>query len=562
MKRLSSSLRKKSKEETVKRRVQEDRQKVPSEARTFFFNSKWVESVKKRLKTAVPSTTHSRDLVEYRNFLITAITLWNGQRPMPIRLMSLDDVLCANESIADGSENEEDRTYMVMSVAGHKTAKTWGEAHFSIPPWLYHLLLRYTQHIRLKYGFEEEKCVFRTESGTRLEQSSTVNQAIQAAWRASGTSNAFPGSLTCTSNRKLITTVVRNKDPSLAPLIASQLTHSVQTADRIYATERSKQLSSAAVHAAKRAMEEGRVEMNVRQEEEKVEEKEDEKSVEHETEVGNTLVIDFENIQEGTKREDFVEDLFIQLNILPFEIIERDANYWALQAGLGELSRLTSIIEIVASFRTRAQQLFNIDIFNEIQSLGAMPISQDPAVGLAVTIFSLAGIAEAFGADRRPYDPPTNRPLSKTEIFRWGNIEAGHTYEKEENSGHEESTPEPKRRRITARFAVPETLPSSKSSDEDVDVGISGAICYLKKRCRFSENFNEDMMQIFKDDLEESIENASHIRLSVIRSHMADIHRVYPEVTAQQVRDKLFNIMKAERRTRGLTPVKTPKKEQ
>ena len=71
------------------------------------------------------------DFIAVRNYLLTAITLWNGHRPAVLLNLTIRDVLHGEITQVPDNANEEesvsDSTYFCITVGKHKTKKTWGE---------------------------------------------------------------------------------------------------------------------------------------------------------------------------------------------------------------------------------------------------------------------------------------------------------------------------------------------------------------------------------------------------------------------------------------------------
>ena len=254
---ICAKLRRDGRQEKATQNLHMYRNRLPAKIRSFFLTSSWTQRVHQRIdRSRSIKEVPLRKLLEFRNYLLMSLTLWNGSRPMPLRLLTLADIRQATSQTAPGEGSAIYRLYKVVDVSKHKTAGTWGAAHLSMPPDLYDELLVYGKLVVAMYELSVHDPIFRLEKGNPMKKSTNVNKAIQAAWRDCGGLATFPAKFNCTQNRRLITTAVRNKDPSKAALIAAQLCHSVAVADSIYAFEQSKQMGTNAVHLAMEALNE------------------------------------------------------------------------------------------------------------------------------------------------------------------------------------------------------------------------------------------------------------------------------------------------------------------
>ena len=231
---ICAKLRRDGRQEKATKKLHMYRNRLPAAIRSFFLNSSWAQHVRQRIARACSVREVSlRDLLDFRNYLLMSLTLWNGSRPMPLRLLTLDDIRQADIQTAPGEGPAMSRIYRVVDVSKHKTAGAWGAAHLSMTTTLYDELLVYAKLVVSMYRLTIYEPIFRLEKGDPMKAATNVNKAIQAAWRDCGGRVTFPSQFNCTQNRRLMTTAVRNKDPSKAALIAAQLCHSVAVADSI-----------------------------------------------------------------------------------------------------------------------------------------------------------------------------------------------------------------------------------------------------------------------------------------------------------------------------------------
>lgn len=157
-------------------------------------------------------------------------------------------------STVDGPEPEADRRYVNILVGDHKTAGTYGAAIITVQPALFKELIKYAALVREMFGLHDGDPLFPTEAGTPFSDTSAINKCLNESYVRSGTKTLYPKKFSATANRRLITTESRNVDPQSAALIAAQLCHSTAMADKTYALQRRKGLSSAAVHLADAAI--------------------------------------------------------------------------------------------------------------------------------------------------------------------------------------------------------------------------------------------------------------------------------------------------------------------
>ncbi|MEW8689033.1 MAG: hypothetical protein AB2556_24705, partial [Candidatus Thiodiazotropha sp.] len=67
---------------------------------------------------------------------------------MILRQMTIGDVQRGQIEVAEGDGPQGSRSYMTIAVSRHKTAKTWGAAMVSLPPYLYRELIKYLSTVR------------------------------------------------------------------------------------------------------------------------------------------------------------------------------------------------------------------------------------------------------------------------------------------------------------------------------------------------------------------------------------------------------------------------------
>lgn len=62
--------------------------------------------------------------------------------------------------------------------------------------------------------------------------------------------------------------------------------------------------------------------------------------------------------------------------------------------------------------------------------------------------------------------------------------------------------------------------------------------------------------RVYNQELETSLEDQKHVNFTEVRDRISEVHREFPDVTSQQIRDKLFTMMKKIRLERRLRVVK------
>lgn len=121
---ILNSLARRSKQDKSKTSAEAYHKRLNPQIRDQYFSSEYVQNIRKSMEQPLAES----DSVICRNYLITAITLWNSHRPAVLRNMRVRDVLEGEITLVPGDEDISDRTYMCITVSEHKTSQTWGAA--------------------------------------------------------------------------------------------------------------------------------------------------------------------------------------------------------------------------------------------------------------------------------------------------------------------------------------------------------------------------------------------------------------------------------------------------
>ena len=395
---MCRSLRRQERQQRAETDVDADSDRLPAAIRSRYLGSQYVERIRCFLG---PSGLSHRHFVACRDYLITAITLWNGHRPGVLLSLRVRDVLAATTEVVEGEGPESSRTYASMAVPKHKTSAPCGAAIVSVPVYngLYAELVRFCNLVLDLFAATPAHPVFCNRYGARFASSNGINSCLQRSYVASGATSEFPQRFTASKNRKLITTEARNKDPAMAPLIAAQLCHSLAVADRSYALQRRRQLSARAVDFAARAIDESA----------QLERRKTRRAIDQyiaqdvrgrtmsrgETPAGQGTVEEEPPIASGPPSPDpppvpdltpcpepvtfsgipgdlvaFHRTLLSLLPCLDWDNIAADANRWVFDLGLDRLRSDTSVGRIASSLHEELSRRFNVDLTELIQQEG------------------------------------------------------------------------------------------------------------------------------------------------------------------------------------------------
>lgn len=166
-------MKRKARQQRVESDVNLEGDRLPANVRDLFFRSQYVQRLQSRLRSG---PLQLEDLPEVRDYLLVSILLWNGHRPMVLRQMTIGDVQRGQIEVAEGDRPQGSRSYMTIAVSRHKTAKTWGAAMVSLPPYLYRELIKYLSTVRCAFQLTDTSPVFLTDRGEAIPSSSVVNR--------------------------------------------------------------------------------------------------------------------------------------------------------------------------------------------------------------------------------------------------------------------------------------------------------------------------------------------------------------------------------------------------
>lgn len=106
--------------QTVEMQDQHEAERLPARVRHTYFSSRYVE-VRRSL---LSNRADVANFIPFRDFLIVAITFYNGHRPGALQNLTVGQVRAATIQVVDGEEPAADRTYFSILLAQHKTDKT------------------------------------------------------------------------------------------------------------------------------------------------------------------------------------------------------------------------------------------------------------------------------------------------------------------------------------------------------------------------------------------------------------------------------------------------------
>lgn len=406
------ALQRKIKRTRAEEQVEKCRNRLPPEARSFYFNSRFVQKIRAMLAKPDASCEY---LLNLRNYIMTALTLWNGNRPMVLRELTFDDIKSASRQVVDGVE------YMVIQVGKHKTAGTYGASMLSLPVDMHREVVNFSDLVQRTFQVGSGR-VFRTREGVELNSSSTVNRMIQCSWRRSGAEEKFPQRFNATETRRLMTTETRSMDPDAYALVAAQLGHSVSQADKAYALQRRSKLSCAAVHKIDKALrltEKDREaetyplqplcdRMN-RTPKDRADDTESGPSATEQgprgtsqdnpaddsTDEGEQAMIRFPLLPNSSAA--FRKELLDAIAELPWGDIQWKANYWMYNRSCEEFSQESSVVDVAEAFSNEVYKRHGINVISELLALGVVPRG-DGNVELLMMIIAASKIGDYLSA--------------------------------------------------------------------------------------------------------------------------------------------------------------------
>lgn len=610
---IQNSLQREKKQQDVEADQDAYHGRLPPEVRHAYFQSDYVTKIRRVLMGGLCKD----DFVPVRNYLLTALTLWNGHRPGVLRELTFADVNRGEIEVVDDEGPAADRTYVCITVSKHKTVKTWGAAILSLPPLLWRELRKYMALAEVMFDLEEHSPVFLTVSGTGFETSSGLNACLQDSYSRSGTQQAYPQRFNATATRRLITTECRNVDPSSAPLIAAQLCHSVTMADRAYALKRKTQLSSKAVHLAEksitiRSKEQNNQRRAVDWEEPGPSAKErdlqGDNDLDTETHVSGEDIEEAEPMEEGSgEREiegwkvqtkwgsqvgenlglgvgsvtfqDLPEDrgefgtiLGNLLQDLDWHQILQDAQFWTEDLSVYLLGQNTSVLVIADCLHDVLHERFTIDLFQILKT--EMPRADDednPSLHFVMAALAACRLGVLFGSSVDPDTIPSpGLRLREADLFVQGDLENREDIREErkkltlvpgelEEIAQEEGQDREIRKDIKRREEQEQERQAERGkiirerglgsvvAESAREEGFGGGGSFFKGR-RFGDDIDRKLREVYMADLKISVTTGTKLRLATVRRRIDEVHTCFPDLSAQQIRDKLWTIAARERR--------------
>ena len=137
---MQSTFEKRRQQQKADTAADKEEDRLPAAARVSYLESSYVTDLASSL--LVPDSDVN-NVLAFRDYLLTAITFYNGHRPMVLTEMTMRDFLNATMHVVEGEEAEEERTYMSLLVREHKTSKSTGAAIISVPISLYRQMRGY-----------------------------------------------------------------------------------------------------------------------------------------------------------------------------------------------------------------------------------------------------------------------------------------------------------------------------------------------------------------------------------------------------------------------------------
>ena len=670
---IQNSLARKSKQEKSKSSAEAYHKRLNPQIREEYFSSEYIQGIRQLMEKNLAES----DYVMCRNYLITAITLWNGHRPAVLRNMRVRDVLRGEITRVPGEEDISERTYMCVSVSEHKTAQTWGAAIISLPPQLWLELQRFIRLIKTLFKADETSCVFLTASGMPFERSSGINHCLQSSYSRSGVQTKYPQAFSATATRRLITTECRSQDPASAALIAAQLCHSVAMADKTYAMKSRVQLSGKAVHTAKLLIrasalekadeagpsglgkvkdvspergvdgnkeggnDQGRVDDKGGEEEGGVEEGrgskqevwtaekwpepagggaddsggakskwwledywvygeegdddweewEGEGEGEGEGEFGQTVMREGDTIEFRDlpgDRSKVTEMLSNLLQDLDWVQILEDATFWVEHRSQHELAQSTSVLKIADSLHEAMLSRFDLNLFQILESEGAMPHGETMDVRFTMVALAACRLGVLFGSDT----DPNNIPRQSLEgTLQEGSLDAREEARVEEERfallpGEEERIKksrdvdemmrdeiratmeeyrikekeymEETRRRGMGSVAAHPPSPTEEGAGRTrkMETGLEEEGEEEEEGLGSSRKWGVGLEKVLRDvygaEIEQCVETGGKMLMADVRRKAKEVTSLFPDLTIQQIRDKIFTICAQIRRRRSI----------
>ena len=169
----------------------------------------------------------ARKFAIVRNYLMFTLNWRNGNRAGVLGEMTLENYNLKKIYTC----RESGQTQFMVTVLEHKTLATSGPAKIALSTELVAQLDLYRDQIRSKVVEGKDNCpyFFTTYQGKTMTHSSAISHYISAHAKASGL-----GHLTSNDCRRSATTMTREVDPSMARAVATHMSHSEVTAQKVY----------------------------------------------------------------------------------------------------------------------------------------------------------------------------------------------------------------------------------------------------------------------------------------------------------------------------------------
>ena len=199
--------------------LEDSRNAIPPEDAKHINDAKPAVQAKKLLIKSSGMAMNEKQFVCIRDYLISRLTLENGQRPGPLETAKLRDFETAE---SDGKGG------YVMYVAQHKTSKA-GPAPLSMNTSLRNMIMLYVKHLRPLFAKKTVKELFVTRSGHEFD--GTIGKRVTAWWR-----KARGKKVTSTALRKMTASTLHDADPVDKRKVHKHMCHKESTADKYYMT--------------------------------------------------------------------------------------------------------------------------------------------------------------------------------------------------------------------------------------------------------------------------------------------------------------------------------------
>lgn len=581
---LNRSLAKQANKEKAERALQDFREMVPAAARLAFFDSPWTRQIQQELSN-MDSIEPSRTL-DYRNYLLTTITLWNGNRSGALRVLNYTDMKNPKQNEVKDVGNGQAKTFKYISVhvAKHKTSGTYGAARITLPEAIFIHLYNFSKYIENIHGSSHESLVFRNQDGTQVASASTISGMLKRGWEQSGVRAQFPQKFNATKNRSMMITICRDKDPAKAELMAAQMCHSVFMATQTYALQQRTRQSAEAVHfaaaASREAAEQQETEWRPPQSstqssegadqeeccspaplpeagndegdhcsspiddtgnddmaissspfhdceaEAPVEVQEQRPTPQEEPQRTAETRVSFDREVDRSHMRVILSNFIRSIN---WDEYMEEALFWVARGGYSALARQTINNEIYQSVSNYMEGL-GLDLEGTLHPyIERQEVPEEYSESeVSVTLQTLIGVEFAISLG-----PSINKKFDKPEVFGL----------------HNRATEDIRSSRVNQGPAAASEPQQSTSSEVPFSYEISG------RQSRLAQGLEHLLRELFKEEIEQALPNCDHIPIATVRRNMAAISAKY-EVNAQQVRDKLFNITKSMRKALGLNSKK------